>query len=58
MELNQMTEQELLDLARAKIEAAPLMVRPQVAAILEPVIEILERMVSRIEELEAATDGR
>lgn len=53
-----MTEQELLDQARAKIDAAPLMVRPQVAAILEPVIEILERMVSRIEELEAATDGR
>jgi len=56
MELEHMTEKELLEEARRKIDAAPLMVRPQVAAILEPVCQILERMIIRIEELEDEID--
>lgn len=56
MELDRMNEKELLEEARRRIDAAPAMVRPQVAAILEPICQMLERMVVRIEELEEAVD--
>lgn len=52
-----MTEKELLEETRRRIDAAPAIARAQVSAILEPVCQMLERMVIRIEELEEAVDG-
>lgn len=57
MTTSEMNEHELLKHIREKIDHAPALYRAQVAAILEPVADLLERMVKRLDELGEVIDG-
>jgi hypothetical protein len=56
MTVSEMNERQLLEHMKSKLDSAPVLYRSQVALILDPVIELLERMVNRLDELEEEID--
>lgn len=51
-----MTDKDLLDQVKSKLEQLPSLYRDKVAEVMDPLIELCERIVVRLDEVEEEID--